>query len=34
VPVDASVPGCPMNTDMFLKAVNGLVLELRPGLAS
>lgn len=30
VEVDASVPGCPMNTDMFLKAVNGLVAELRP----
>lgn len=34
VTVDASVPGCPMNTDMFLKAVNGLVAELRPELAS
>lgn len=30
IAVDAMVPGCPMNTDMFLKAVNGLVLELRP----
>jgi sulfhydrogenase subunit delta len=30
VEIDASVPGCPMNTDMFLKAVNALVLELRP----
>jgi coenzyme F420-reducing hydrogenase gamma subunit len=30
VPVDASVPGCPMNTDLFLKAVNALVAELRP----
>ena len=30
VTVDASIPGCPMNTDMFLKAVNGLVAELRP----
>ncbi|MBP9760486.1 MAG: hypothetical protein KBD24_03950 [Candidatus Pacebacteria bacterium] len=34
VTVDASVPGCPMNTDMFLKAVNGLVAELRPELVS
>jgi len=34
VEVDASVPGCPMNTDMFLKAVNGLVEELRPELAT
>jgi len=33
VSVDASVPGCPMNTDMFLKAVNELVVELRPELA-
>ncbi len=33
VTVDASVPGCPMNTDMFLKAVNDLVVELRPELA-
>jgi len=33
IEVDASVPGCPMNTDMFLKAVNGLVAELRPELA-
>ncbi len=33
VSVDASVPGCPMNTDLFLKAVNGLVAELRPELA-
>ena len=33
VAVDASVPGCPMNTDMFLKAVNALVVELRPELA-
>jgi sulfhydrogenase subunit delta len=32
VAVDASVPGCPMNTEMFLKAVNGLVAELRPDL--
>ena len=34
VEVDASVPGCPMNTDIFLKAVNELVAELRPELAS
>ena len=34
VAVDASVPGCPMNTDMFLKAVNSLVVELRPELSS
>ena len=33
VDVDASVPGCPMNTELFLKAVNGLVVELRPELA-
>ena len=32
VPVDASVPGCPMNTTIFLKAVNGLVAEMRPDL--
>jgi len=32
VPVDASVPGCPMNTDMFMKAVSGLIAELRPDL--
>ncbi|MDO8624263.1 MAG: hypothetical protein Q7R54_02820 [bacterium] len=32
VAVDASVPGCPMNTDLFLKAVNGLVAEMRPDL--
>lgn len=30
VAVDASVPGCPMNTDLFLKAVHDLILELRP----
>jgi len=24
VPIDASVPGCPMNTDLFLKALNDL----------
>ena len=30
VKVDAEVPGCPMNTDLFLKAVDGLVKELRP----
>lgn len=34
VTVDASVPGCPMNADMFLKAVNALVAELRPELAT
>ncbi len=34
VEVDASVPGCPMNSEMFLKAVNDLVAELRPELAS
>ncbi len=34
VEVDASVPGCPMNTDMFLKAVNALVVELRPELST
>ena len=34
VTVDASVPGCPMNADMFLKAVNGLVAELRPELVA
>lgn len=34
VTVDASIPGCPMNTDMFLKAVNSLVAELRPELAT
>lgn len=34
VEVDASVPGCPMNPDMFLKAVNNLVAELRPELAA
>ena len=28
--VDAEVPGCPMSPDVFLKAVNGLVAELRP----
>ena len=30
--VDAEVPGCPMNTDIFLKAVTALVAELRPDL--
>lgn len=34
VTVDAEVPGCPMNTDMFLKAVNGLIAEMRPDLVS
>ena len=32
VTVDAAVPGCPMNTDIFLKAVSGLVAEMRPDL--
>ncbi|HTY39502.1 MAG TPA: hypothetical protein VMC43_00185 [Candidatus Paceibacterota bacterium] len=32
VPVDVELPGCPMNPDAFLKAVNGLVVELRPEL--
>lgn len=32
VTVDASVPGCPMNTAMFLKAVTALIQELRPDL--
>ncbi|MFA5830805.1 MAG: hypothetical protein WC878_03175 [Candidatus Paceibacterota bacterium] len=30
VKVDAELPGCPMNPDAFLKAVDGLVKELRP----
>jgi len=30
VKVDAELPGCPMNPDMFLKAVDALVKELRP----
>lgn len=34
VTVDASVPGCPMNTDIFLKTVTALVAELRPDLTS
>jgi sulfhydrogenase subunit delta len=34
VPVDAEIPGCPMSPDVFLKAVNGLVAELRPELAT
>lgn len=34
VKVDASVPGCPMNTDIFLKAVTGLVAEMRPDLVA
>jgi coenzyme F420-reducing hydrogenase gamma subunit len=34
VTVDAAVPGCPMNTDAFLKAVNGLVAEMRPDLVA
>ena len=33
VHVDAEVPGCPMNTNIFLKAVTALVAELRPDLA-
>jgi coenzyme F420-reducing hydrogenase gamma subunit len=34
VAVDASVPGCPMNTDAFMKAVTALIGELRPDLAA
>ncbi|KKU79647.1 MAG: NADH ubiquinone oxidoreductase 20 kDa subunit [Parcubacteria group bacterium GW2011_GWA2_47_7] len=34
VTVDASVPGCPMNTDIFLKAVTALIAEFRPDLAT
>ena len=33
VKVDVELPGCPMNPDMFLKAVDSLVKELRPNLA-
>lgn len=29
VKVDVEVPGCPMNTDIFLKAVNSLIEELK-----
>ncbi len=32
VTVDASVPGCPMDTKKFLEAVTALVTELRPDL--
>lgn len=32
VHVDAEVPGCPINPDAFLNAVNALVKELRPDL--
>ncbi|OHA00670.1 MAG: hypothetical protein A3H71_03475 [Candidatus Sungbacteria bacterium RIFCSPLOWO2_02_FULL_48_13b] len=32
VKVDAEIPGCPMEPDKFLSAVNGLVAELRPSL--
>ena len=28
ITVDAEVPGCPMNTDIFLKSVNSLIEEL------
>jgi sulfhydrogenase subunit delta len=34
VAVDAEIPGCPMNPDAFLKAVDGLVKELRPQIIS
>lgn len=27
IPVDAQVPGCPMNLDTFLQAVNALLIE-------
>jgi coenzyme F420-reducing hydrogenase gamma subunit len=27
IPIDAQVPGCPMNLDNFVKAVNGLLVE-------
>lgn len=27
IPVDAQVPGCPMDLDMFVKAVNALLIE-------
>ncbi len=30
VAVDGSIPGCPMDPNKFLEAVNALVLELRP----
>lgn len=33
VPVDAKVPGCPMDPNLFLKTVTTLVAELRPELA-
>ena len=33
VTVDAKVPGCPMDPNKFLAAVNALVAELRPELA-
>jgi len=33
VPVDAEIPGCPMDTKKFLEAVTALVAELRPDLA-
>jgi coenzyme F420-reducing hydrogenase gamma subunit len=32
VKVDVELPGCPMNPDAFLKAVDGLVKELRPNM--
>lgn len=34
VAVDAKIPGCPMDTKKFLEAVNALVAELRPELAT
>lgn len=34
VKVDAEVGGCPMTPEAFLKAVNGLVAELRPDLVA
>jgi coenzyme F420-reducing hydrogenase gamma subunit len=33
VPVDAKVPGCPMDANLFLKTVTTLIAELRPNLA-
>lgn len=34
VAVDAKVPGCPMDANLFLKTVTALVAELRPELAT
>jgi coenzyme F420-reducing hydrogenase gamma subunit len=34
VTVDAQVSGCPMTAEAFLKAVNGLVAEMRPDLVA